>query len=263
MGKSGLAVACLLAVSACSSAVPSDVNEGVGFGSYDVYQERRATQQAMLRGEPAPGSLRAPQTVLPPQPQPVAVAAAAPAPTTPPRAPAPVAAPVAARVSTPTDNLAARAAAAIDAAEAAPRVQTTAAPGNRAISDEQDFQAVAARESIESDAERLRRMQEQLVVVEPTAVPDRTGQAGPNVIDYALATSHPVGQQVYSRSPFRQGRSERNCRAYRSDDLAQEAFLQLGGPQRDRQALDPDGDGYACGWDPAAYRAAARAARGN
>ena len=34
------------------------------------------------------------------------------------------------------------------------------------------------------------------------------------------------------------------------------AFLEAGGPKRDRKALDPDGDGYACGWDPAPYRRA-------
>jgi hypothetical protein len=114
---------------------------------------------------------------------------------------------------------------------------------NSTISDEQDFAAVSARESIESDAERRLAQQEQLVIVQPTAVPQRPTSIGPNIVEYALSTSHPVGQQIYRRSPFRQGRHEANCLAYRSADLAQEGFLMAGGPDRDRQALDPDGDG--------------------
>mgnify|MGYP000454045377 CR=1 FL=1 len=47
------------------------------------------------------------------------------------------------------------------------------------------------------------------------------------------------------------------CAKYASADLAQEDFLQRGGPERDRKGLDPDGDGYACNWDPTPFRAAA------
>ena len=36
----------------------------------------------------------------------------------------------------------------------------------------------------------------------------------------------------------------------------QEAFLDAGGPKRDPHALDPDGDGFACAWDPRPFRAA-------
>ncbi|WP_227284855.1 hypothetical protein [Boseongicola sp. H5] len=239
MGKLNLAMACLLVVAACTSTPPNDVSSGVGFGDYDRYAAERATRQAQLQG-------RAPQTVLPP------IATSTTTPT----------------AAASTDSVTARAAAAIAEAEGtAPTAAASAAArvdtNNPTISDEQDFQAVSARESIESDAERRARMQEQLVIVQPTAVPERPGTTGPNVIEYALATSHPIGEQRYSRSPFRQGRHEANCLAYRSDDLAQEAFLSMGGPERDRQALDPDGDGYACGWNPAVYRNAARAARGN
>jgi hypothetical protein len=37
-------------------------------------------------------------------------------------------------------------------------------------------------------------------------------------------------------------------------DQAQSDFILAGGPQKDRKGMDPDGDGYACGWDPAVYR---------
>ena len=32
--------------------------------------------------------------------------------------------------------------------------------------------------------------------------------------------------------------------------------LPCGGPERDPRGLDPDGDGFACDWDPAPFRAA-------
>ena len=211
----------LLLLGACASQ-PEDAR-GVGFGDY---QDHLAQQR---QGATAP----VPQQTVPPP----------------------------AREAGQTD-IAALAAGAIAEAEeeqAAPR--PLPAGGNAGISDEQDFEAVAGRETIESDAERLERMQEQRVEIAPTEVPDRPGATGPNIIEYALSTSHPVGQQMYRRFSLNMGRHERNCLAYRSDDLAQEAFLAAGGPERDRQALDPDGDGYACGWDPAVYRNAAAAAR--
>jgi len=148
---------------------------------------------------------------------------------------------------------------AIAAAETPPAPTTGAS--NAGFSDEQDFGAVSARETIESDAERRQRMIEQRVEIAPTALPTRQGATGPNIIEYAVSTSNPVGQQIYRRSGLLAGRSERNCRSYRSDNLAQEAFLRLGGPERDRQRLDPDGDGYACGWDPTVFRNAAQAAQ--
>ena len=220
-GKATLGLTLLL-LAACASQ-PEDAR-GVGFGDYDDHlaQQRRGAETGPE------------QTVIPP-----------------------------ARVGGDTD-IAALAAGAIAEAEGQPG--DPAAPvrlgDNVGISDEQDFEAVAGRETIESDAERLEWMQQQRVEIEPTAVPERPGSTGPNIIEYALSTSHPVGQQVYRR--FNLGganRQERNCLAYRSDDLAQEAFLEMGGPERDRQGLDPDGDGYACGWDPAVYRQAAAAAR--
>lgn len=95
-------------------------------------------------------------------------------------------------------------------------------------------------------------------VVTPKAVPSRPANSGPSVAGFALATSHPVGQPVYSRSSASTDRSARACARYASDDLAQAAFLQTGGPEADGQGLDPDGDGYACAWDPERFRQAIR-----
>jgi len=147
------------------------------------------------------------------------------------------------------------------AASAAAPAPTRPAASNPRISDEQSFEAVAARETIESDAERRARMQSERVVVAPTDLPDRPTGLGPNIVDFALSTTHRVGEPRYTRSPFGQGRHEANCRGFRSPDLAQEWFLANGGPTRDRRALDPDGDGFACDWNPDIYRAAVRAAR--
>lgn len=143
-------------------------------------------------------------------------------------------------------------AASLPAAPATP-VRTS----NPGISDEQSFEAVSSRETIESDAERLARNRAQYRVVQPEAVPQRTGAEGPNIVQYALATTNRKGQPIYRRGGlFAERRFAQACAKYPSPDLAQQAFLAEGGPERDRLGVDPDGDGFACSWDPAPFRAA-------
>jgi hypothetical protein len=124
------------------------------------------------------------------------------------------------------------------------------------VSDEQEFAAVSARETIESDKARIERNRATYTIDQPVAVPTRKGDAGPNIVEFALLTSHPVGTQMYKRSSILLSNPDKACAKYASPDLAQEAFLAAGGPDRDRKNLDPDGDGYACYWDPAPFRAA-------
>ncbi len=134
---------------------------------------------------------------------------------------------------------------------------TAAAPSNPGISDEQDFAAVSNRRTIENDAARIEQNRQTYEVVAPTAVPQRGSDGQPNIVQYALNTSNPVGTQLYSRAGFNlQAKAERNCARFPSPDQAQIEFLSTGGPQRDRKGLDPDGDGYACGWDPSPFRSA-------
>ncbi|MEM7471556.1 MAG: hypothetical protein AAF340_09415 [Pseudomonadota bacterium] len=133
--------------------------------------------------------------------------------------------------------------------------QTGAPQSNPGISDEQDFNAVSQRQTIASDAARRRQQQGQYQVVTPEAVPSRPGSTVPTPIEFALLVSHPVGQKTYSRSPFGRAKVAANCARYGSGELAQDAFLKAGGPDKDKLKLDPDGDGYACGWNPAKYRA--------
>lgn len=82
--------------------------------------------------------------------------------------------------------------------------------------------------------------------------------SGPNLFVYALSTRHSVGEERYTRRhPLRWRRWESACAQYPHQDLAQEAFLAAGGPEKDPEHMDPDGDGYACWWDPAPFRQAA------
>ncbi len=228
---------------ACSPPVP-DSGAGVGFENYDRYLADRQARDRALANSPAQQPAR--QAVLPPaRTAPAQTAQAAPA-AVPPRSAA--------------EQTAAEAVAAIRQSPApgtqvarAP-VQTAPQTNNAGISDEQDFQAVSSRQSIESDAQRRAQQSAQYEVVQPTAVPRRPGSTTPTPIEFAVQVSHPRGQKVYRRSPFGAGKVAENCRAYASADLAQDAFLKAGGPDRDKLKLDPDGDGYACAWDPAKYR---------
>jgi len=128
---------------------------------------------------------------------------------------------------------------------------------NPGISDEQSFAAVTSRETIQSDAERLKRQRDAYVQIEPGALPERPASEGPNVVAFALSTANHVGEKLYRRSgPSSDARLQRACARYPSPDKAQAAFLDAGGPKRDPKGLDPDGDGFACYWDPAPFRAA-------
>lgn len=131
------------------------------------------------------------------------------------------------------------------------------APGSAGVSDQvftpQPFGTAQQNQLVERD------------FVPPVQVSaTELGQAdgAPNLFVYALSTTHNVGQTLYNRShPLRWRRWESACAQFPSQDLAQEAFLAAGGPERDPNHLDPDGDGFACWWDPAPFRQAARTVR--
>ncbi len=123
---------------------------------------------------------------------------------------------------------------------------------NPTISREQDFDAVSAERGIAADAARLEAARQQYQLVTPTEL-QRPDSTGPNIFAYALGQARPKGTQgAYRRGLVRsETRAAARCQNYRSDDIAQEDFLAAGGPERDKLGLDPDGDGNACGWDPA------------
>ncbi len=103
-------------------------------------------------------------------------------------------------------------------------------------------------------AERdLATARSQLVVVQPGPIPSHP--EGVNIALFANQTTNAVGQSMYARSVGARVGSVGNCGRFRDADAAQRAFLSGGGPQTDRYGIDPDGDGFACKWDPAPYRA--------
>ena len=250
MNSRFLVCASLGLVAACAQPIPdSNPSGGVGFGGYDAYAVERARRDAELqamRRTPVPeGQAIASETMT-------ALAVDRPIAGT-----APVTSAAAANPQTTAGTAPLRTTATAAAPAAAETTEMAVLTDNPNISDEQDFTAVSERESIESDAVRLARNREQYQVVQPGALPERSGSGRPNIVAYALTTTHPLGTPMHRRSGRANlDRFNRVCSAYGSNDQAQEAFLSNGGPDRDRKGLDPDGDGYACYWDPTPFRRA-------
>ncbi|MCG6902914.1 MAG: hypothetical protein LJE68_09560 [Rhodobacter sp.] len=217
-----------LTLAACAPTVP-DSGRGVGFEDYSDYNNYRVQRESELNRTRGPSST---VTVRPPS--------------SPPAKPdAGNGGYVNASPNNPT----------VEILPATPVANAPTPLNNGGISDEQDFSAVSNRQSIESDAARLRAQREAFEVIAPTEVPTRSGNTGPNIVQFALSTTNEPGQKIHRRNALTtQARYERNCAKYASPDLAQEAFLSSGGPERDKLGIDPDGDGFACGWDPRPYR---------
>lgn len=235
-----------LMLAACTPTT-TDTGPGVGFQDYNSY----------IRGA-APAPAGAPVTIPPPGGafDPAAAAAAID------RAQgvAPVTLPPATVTPTPLPATAAPADSTERARGGAPagikEESGEVVHNNTGISDEQDFNAVSARETIESDAERIARNRAEYIVVQPGALPTRPGDTGPNIVEFALATTHAPGVQMYKRSGLGIRDVNAACGKYSSPDQAQQDFLAKGGPDRDRMGVDPDGDGFACSWDPRPFRTA-------
>lgn len=130
-------------------------------------------------------------------------------------------------------------------------------PATAAMSDEQDFQAVTARETIESDKARLEANKAQYQEIAPTALPERpSDDAASPVIAYVASTQNRLGQPNYTRRTVSEESHQKACQRYATAAAAMEAFLKSGGPERDPKKLDPDGDGFACDFDPRPFHKA-------
>lgn len=237
-----LCLTALALLAACGPSVPDsgapDPGTGVGFGDYDSYLEAQRARDAALAGEALPGG----------------PAISDETPGSGGSTSEDLAAETAARLNE-TRTTSGESALQASPSNPAPRTVTTAT----GISDENDFNAVGDVRSIDDDAALIAQNRARYEVVQPTALPARSGSGGPNIVDYALSTNHPIGTQVHSRVGInKEAKAERACAAYASPDQAQLDFLEKGGPQRDRLGVDPDGDGYACGWDPRPFRSAVR-----
>lgn len=259
-------------LSACAPAIP-DSAAGVGF---DNSVEAQRAREAQLSGLAPTTTGVAPPLAVSSEPLSAAGTVVAQAPQQGAQ-PAPQSAPMqtasvtaSAQSGDSAADIAAETAAALQAAransgqmplQASPSNPAPSAINNPGISDENDFQAVSTRESIQSDAQRIAHNRQLYTQIAPTEVPRRPGDQQPNIVQYALQTNNPRGAQLYTRgglTPNPRAKMERNCAKYGSPDLAQMAFLSKGGPKRDRMGLDPDGDGYACSWDPAPFRQAVK-----
>lgn len=247
----------LVVLAACQPQIP-DSGAGVGFDNAVL---KPVPQQATTASAIPPATAVSQETLGSATP-PATTAAAKPAPqvaTQPMVTTAVAVAPASNEPPAPTRS-------AVTAAQATPDGVVHASPDNPApvlmnnpgISDENNFESVGSRRSIEDDAERIANNKANYQVIAPTALPTRTG-TGPNVVAYALSTNHAVGTKAYSRMGLTtQSRHIKACAKFASDSDAQSAFLSKGGPKKDRLGLDPDGDGYACDWDPTPFRQAAR-----
>ena len=248
-------VACV-ALAGCTAPPVPDSGAGVGFNDYGDFELERARREAALTGNPVGGPLsatRLPQTTAGPNPNPQAIPSSDLA-----------AAGIGVGANGTSGGLGnATTTPPADDASLAPFGETAEQrerrlANNPGISDEQSFDAVASRETIESDAQRRAQQAQNLVVVEPVPLPSERANSGPNIVQYAINAPNQKGQQWYSRSILSgDNRFQRNCATYGSPDAAQRDFLTRGGPDRDPRGIDPDGDGFACGWDPAPFRLAA------
>lgn len=235
MQKSLAIVGIMAVLAACTPPPVPDSGSGVGFNDYADFELERARREAALNGI-GPGGTR-----LPPQAIPSSELQAAGIGQNTTQVGAPLSA-----VNQPNTQT---------QATASGETPASIRPN---ISDENDFEAVSSRESIESDAIRRQQQAAAREVVQPTALPTRPASTGPNIVEYALSAPNAKGQEWYSRSLLSgQSRFQRNCASYNTPDAAQRDFLQRGGPERDPRGIDPDGDGFACGWDPAPFLLAA------
>lgn len=235
LGPGAALILAALALSACGSGqMPNTyaaMQQGVGFGDYQRHLREREAQ-APQRGIPysIPPETAAPAPLPPAASLPPSPVAAQPLP------PAPVPAPVA------------------QAPLATTALADPGAPRPEGGVSSQTYEPIPFG-SRPADAHIPPQGTAEIVHV--ASVPQGTG-SGPNVMAYALQTRHAVGTAQHRRmNPLRWTRWESACLQFPNQDAAQEAFLANGGPERDGGNLDPDGDGFACWWDPAVYRQAA------
>lgn len=98
------------------------------------------------------------------------------------------------------------------------------------------------------------------VRVSPQARAAATGAypgSTPVLVRFAHAERHNPGTAIYPRTGANAAKAQQACRGFATADSAQTAFLAAGGPVIDPKGMDPDGDGFVCGWDPRPLRQSA------
>lgn len=243
-------LASALVLAACEPNVP-DRPGGVGFGDYQSYMAQRASGQS---GAVAPASgygtgtgMAAPMNATDLQPAPLTTPVAGGTPSVSPGAPLPAS--ILAAVNQ-VDGGGADTAGMVptEVPPADLRLDPTGqnggytAPGQFAAASDVMSAPVATPMSAP--------------VAQARPAPVASGAKGAELVDYALSATNAVGQSVWERGTVKLASHDRACAKYPGNDLAQAAFLKRGGPERDPLNLDPDGDGFACAWDPRPFQQA-------
>lgn len=244
------------ALAACSPQVPES---GAGIGFDNSIEAQRARNAALENGTTINGQPLIPPTAVSQETLPLSATSTV------------TSQPLSAAGTIPSGDaadIAAETAAALNAVnnnsgqvplQASPSNPAPGQSSNAGISNENNFGSVSGERSIDDDAALIASNRQQRLIVQPTELPTRSGSSQPNIVAYALQTDNPRGNRLYSRTGISlASKSKRNCAKFGSPDQAQISFLENGGPQKDRQALDPDGDGYACSWDPSPFRQAVK-----
>ncbi|MDS9467210.1 hypothetical protein RGQ15_06440 [Paracoccus sp. MBLB3053] len=76
----------------------------------------------------------------------------------------------------------------------------------------------------------------------------------PVLVSYAYQEKQDPGTSIYKRTGGSVAAAARICSSYASAEAAQRGFIARGGPALDPRGMDPDGDGFVCGWDPRPVR---------
>ncbi len=98
-------------------------------------------------------------------------------------------------------------------------------------------------------AGKLADARENRVVVNPDELQEIEIDLETNIAVYARTTENVRGKKSYNRLKRKKNGLD-PCMRFIVKDDAQRYFLARGGPKKDLFGLDPDGDGFACDWDP-------------
>ncbi len=242
--RAGLGIAAALMLAGCMGS--DGTQQGVGFNDYQGYLAER---EAALRGAPAAARPIAPATAQAIAPPPVA---SAPLSALAPAASVPAATPMVDPMTAPTS---------IAPSSIAPFPDVPMPAPEATVSDDPAAIGAAALAAIGASPvavppPALAAAPAPMAVPVPAA-PTSASRAGlgPNLAAYALAAQNRLGQPVWTRGGLTLANHERACAKFTTTDQAQTEFLRRGGPERDPGNLDPDGDGFACSWDPTPFQA--------
>ena len=99
----------------------------------------------------------------------------------------------------------------------------------------------------------LLAVRQKRIVIEPDFANELNQKSAVNIALYAIRSQNEVGQKIYERFKIKKKKLD-PCLRFVSTDDAQRFFLKNNGPKNDLWNLDPDGDGFACKWNPLQYR---------